>query len=222
MTLVMGSDSYPFLVLQIKRLDKTNVLEYTPTYSYILTKLLSITPSINHIEAVKFPNWVYPKNWDRVCGYLGTAPFVAFHTKETSLIWTDGHLYGTSTITYPFFLDAVLYNKQKVGEAIAALGCENPFPFGKPTTVTSPSQTAVFCLLVDRTNYSAWVAPISAADAFMQQFPIRPSIQLPVFPPTMLTQPCFACTHGWILDQQYEYRRCPDCHGTRVVPILAE
>jgi hypothetical protein len=151
--------------------------------------LQSKTPSIDNIEAVKFPNWVYPRNWDRACEYLGTAPFVAFHTKETSLIWTNGHLHGSSTVTYPFFLDAVLYNKQKVGQAVAALGCENPFPFGKPTTVTSASQFAVFCLLIDRTNCSAWVASIPAAKEFMQQFPIAPLIQLPVFPPPCSRNP---------------------------------
>jgi hypothetical protein len=192
---VVGS----FWHLQTNPLDKTNVLAYTPDHLYTVKTLLSTTPSIDQIEAVKFPNWVYPGNWDRVCGYLGTAPFVAFHTKETSLIWTDGHLHGSSTSTYPFFLDAVLYNKQKVGQAVAALGCENPFPFGKPTTATSPAQTAVFCLLIDRSNYSAWVAPIQAAKVFMQQVPTAPLIQLPVFPPTMLTQPCFNCTHGWVL-----------------------
>ena len=50
-----------------------------------MTTLPSAAPSVENIEAVKFPNWFYPKNWDRVCGYLGTAPFVAFYTEETSL-----------------------------------------------------------------------------------------------------------------------------------------
>ena len=72
-----------------------------------MTTPFSVLPSIENIEAVKFPNWLYPKNWDRVCGYLGTAPFVAFYTEETSLIWTDGHLYGSSETTYPFFVDVV-------------------------------------------------------------------------------------------------------------------
>jgi hypothetical protein len=184
--------------------------------------LSPITSSIENIEAIKFPNWVYPKNWDRVCGYLGTAPFVAFYTKETSLAWTDGHLYGSSETRYPFFLDAVLYNKQKVGQAVAALGYENPFPFGKPATPILPARTAVFCLLIDRGNYSAWVAPIQAARKFMQQFPQAPKIQLPAFPPNMLTQPCFNCTHGWILDRHYEYRACQQCCGTTVRPIFAE
>ena len=187
-----------------------------------MTTLPSVAPSIENIEAVKFPDWLYPRNWDRACGYLGTAPFVAFYTEETSLIWTDGHLYGSSETTYPFFVDAVLYNKQKVGQAVAALGYENRFPFGKPTTVMSPAQTAVFSLLIDRSNYSAWVAPIRVAKGFMQQFQVTPLIQLPAFPPTILTQPCFSCTHGWVLDGRYEYRECPDCHGTRVVPIIIE
>ena len=187
-----------------------------------MTTLFSAPPSIEKIEAVKFPNWLYPKNWDRVCGYLGTAPFLAFYTKETSLIWTDGHMYGSSETTYPFFVDAVLYNKQKVGQAVAALGQKNSFPFGKPTTALSPAQMAVFCLLIDRSNYSAWVARISVAKQFMQQFPVTPMIQLLAFPSTILTQPCFNCTHGWILDGTYAYRVCPDCHGTRVVPVIIE
>jgi hypothetical protein len=184
--------------------------------------ILSAASSIENIEAVKFPNWSYPKNWDRVCGYLGTAPFVAFYTKEKSLVWVDGHRYGSNESTYPFFLDAVLYNKQKVGQAVAALGHENHFPFGKPTTNLSPAQTAVFCLLIDRCNYNAWIAPIRAVKTFMKQFPVAPFFRLPAFPPSMLTQPCFNCTHGWVLDQQYEYTTCPDCHGTRAVPIIAE
>jgi hypothetical protein len=184
--------------------------------------LSSAASSIENIEAVKFPNWCFPTNWDRVCGYFGTAPFVAFYTKETSLVWTDGHLYGSSETTYPFFLDAVLYNKQKVGQAVAALGHENPFPFGKPKTTMSSAQGALFCLLIDRSNYNAWIAPIQAAILFMQEFPVMPQIRFPVFPPSMLTQPCFNCTHGWLLNQQYEYRACPDCHGTRVVPVIAE
>ena len=187
-----------------------------------MTTLFSAPPSIEKIEAVKFPNWLYPKNWDRVCGYLGTAPFLAFYTKETSLIWTDGHLYGSSETTYPFFVDAVLYNKQKVGQAVAALGYENRFPFGRPLTAMLPAQRAVFCLIIDRGNYSAWVARISVAKQFMQQFPVTPMIQLPAFPSTILTQPCFNCTHGWVLDGSYIYQECPDCHGTRVVPIIIE
>ncbi len=187
-----------------------------------MTTLPSAAPSIENIEATKFPQFLYPKNWDRVCGYLGTAPFVAFYTEETSLIWTDRHLYGSSETTYQFFVDAVLYNKQKVGQAVAALGYENRFPFGKPTTALSPAQTAVFCLLIDRSDYSAWVARIQVAKEFMWQFPVTPVIQLPAFPPTILTQPCFNCTHGWVLDKRYEYRMCPDCHGTRVVPIITE
>lgn len=187
-----------------------------------MTTLSSTPTSIENIEAVKFPNWHYPKNWDRVCGYLGTAPFVAFYTKETSVTWTDGHLYGSSESTFPFFVDAVLYNKQKVGQAVAALGYENHFPFGKPTTDMSPARTADFCLLIDRSNYSVWVARIWAAKQFMKQFPVTPLIQLPAFPLTILTQPCFNCTHGWILDEGYAYEVCPDCHGTRVVPIVFE
>ena len=187
-----------------------------------MTTSFSVPPSIENIEAVKFPNWLYPKNWDRVCGYLGTAPFVAFYTEETSLIWTDGHLYGSSETTYPFFVDAMLYNKQKVGQAVAALGHENGFPFGKPTTALSPAQTAVFCLIINRSNCSAWVTRIPVAKQFMQQFPASPLIRIPAFPTTILTQPCFNCTHGWILDSSYAYRVCPDCHGTRVVPIIME
>ena len=183
----------------------------------------SPTPtSIENIEAVKFPNWHYPINWDRVCGYLGTAPFVAFYTKETSLIWTDSQLHGSSESTYPFFVDAVLYNKQKVGQAIAALGYENNFPFGKPATVKSSARMAEFCLPIDRSNYSAWVARIWAAKQFMKKFPVTPPIQLLAFPHTILTQPCFNCTHGWILDESYVYDMCPDCRGTRVTPIIFE
>ena len=187
-----------------------------------MTTLSSAPTSIENIEAVKFPNWFYPKNWDRVCGYLGTAPFVAFYTEETSLIWTDGHLYGSSEATYPFFVDAVLYNKQKVGQAVAALGHKNRFPFGKPTTAISSAQTADFCLIIDRGNYGAWVAHIPVAIEFMKQFPATPLLRLSAFPPTILTQPCFKCTHGWILDWSYAYEMCPDCHGTRVVPIIIE
>jgi hypothetical protein len=187
-----------------------------------MTTLPSAAPSIENIEAVKFPNWLYPRNWDRVCGYLGTAPFVAFYTEETSLIWTDSHLYGASETTYPFFMDAVLYNRQKVGQSIAALGYKNRFPFGKPTTVVSAAQKAVFCLLIDRYDYSAWVARIKVAKQFMRQFPITPLIQLPAFPPSILTQPCFTCTYGWLLNESYEYSQCPDCHGARVVPIITE
>lgn len=187
-----------------------------------MTTLSSTPTSIENIEAVKFPNWHYPKNWDRVYGYLGTAPFVAFYTKETSVTWTDGHLYGSSESTYPFFVDAVLYNKQKVGQAVAALGYENRFPFGKPTTAMSSARTADFCLIIDRSNYSAWVARIWAAKQFMKQFPVTPLIQPPAFPLTILTQPCFNCTHGWILNESYAYEVCPDCHGTRVVPIVFE
>jgi len=187
-----------------------------------MTTLPSAAPSIENIEAVKFPNWFYPKNWDRVCGYLGTAPFVAFYTEETSLIWTDRHLYGSSETTYQFFVDAVLYNKQKVGQAVAALGYENRFPFGKPTTAMSPAQTAFFCLLIDRSDYSTWVARIQVAKEFLWQFPVTEVIQLPAFPSTVLTQPCFNCTHGWVLTEQYEYIMCSDCRGTRVVPIIIE
>jgi hypothetical protein len=187
-----------------------------------MTTFPSAEPSIQNIEAVKFANWLYPRNWDRVCGYLGTAPFVAFYTQETLLIWTDSHHHGFSETTYPFFLDAVLYNKQKVGQAMAALGHENRFPFGKPTTAMSPSQGAVFCLLIDRSDYWAWVARISVAKQFMQQFPVAPLVKLPTFSPTVLTQPCFSCTHGWVLGTSYEYQACPECHGTRVVPIVAE
>jgi hypothetical protein len=56
----------------------------------------------------------------------------------------------------------------------------------------------------------------------MRQFPVTQVIQLPVFPSTILTQPCFNCTHGWVLDGSYTYRVCPDCHGTRVVPLITE
>lgn len=213
---------YWFRRIQDFPLDKTNVLAYTPAHLYASRAVPSITSSIENIEAIKFPNWVYPKNWDRVCGYLGTAPFVAFYTKETSLIWTDGHHHGSSDTTYPFFLDAVLYNKQKVGQAVAALGYENPFPFGKPTTPISPAQTAAFCLLIDRSNYGAWVAPVQAAREFMRQFPLAPVIKIPAFPPTMLTQACCNCTHGWILDKHYEYGTCQECCGTGVKPIFAE
>lgn len=187
-----------------------------------MTTLSSAPTSIENIEAVKFPNWLYPRNWDRVCGYLGTAPFVAFYTEETSLIWTDGHLYGSSEAAYLFFVDAVLYNKQKVGQAVVALGHENRFPFGKPTTAMSSAQTADFCLIIDRGNYSAWVARISVAIEFMKQFPVTPLLRLSAFPPTILTQPCFNCVHGWILDGSYAYEVCPDCHGARVVPIIIE
>ena len=162
-----------------------------------MTTLSSTPTSIENIEAVKFPNWHYPKNWDRVCGYLGTAPFVAFYTKETSVTWTDGHLYGSSESTYPFFVDAVLYNKQKVGQAVAALGYENRFPFGKPTTAMSSARTADFCLLIDRSNYSAWVARIWAAKQFMKQFPVTPLIQLPAFPLTILNSTLFQL-HSWM------------------------
>jgi len=47
-------------------------------------------------------------------------------------------------------------------------------------------------------------------------------IQLPAFPPTILTQPCFNCTHGWVLGENYEYEMCPDCRGTKVVPVITE
>jgi hypothetical protein len=187
-----------------------------------MTTLPPLRQAIENIEAVKFANWFYPKNWDRVCGYLGTAPFVAFYTQETSLIWTDGHHYGSNETTYLYFVDAVLYNKQKVGQAVAALGHENRFPFGKPTTTISPAQVAVVCLLIDRSDYSAWVARIQVAKKYLQQFPVSPLIQLPAFPPSILTQPCFSCTHGWVLSADYEYQACPDCHGTRVVPIITE
>ncbi len=178
--------------------------------------------SIEYIEAAKLANWLYPRNWDRVCGYLGSAPFVAFYTRDTSLIWTDSHHFGSNETTYQFFMDAVLYNKQRVGQAVAALGHDNRFPFGKPRTAMSPAQTAFFCLLIDRSDCSAWVAPIQVAKEFMQQFPVTSLIQLPTFPPTILTQPCFNCTHGWVLGASYAYQACPDCHGTRVVPILTE
>src|SRR5512138_3848330 len=95
--------------------------------------------SIEYIEAAKLANWLYPRNWDRVCGYLGSAPFVAFHTRDTSLIWTDSHHFGSNETTYQFFMDAVLYNKQRVGQAVAALGHDNRFPFGKPRTAMSPA-----------------------------------------------------------------------------------
>jgi hypothetical protein len=119
-------------------------------------------------------------------------------------------------------VDAVLYNKQKVGQAVAALGYENRFPFGKPTTAMSPAQTATFCLLIDRSDYSTWVARIQVAKEFMWQFPVTPVIQLPAFPPTILTQPCFNCTYGWLLGENYEYKMCPDCRGTKVVPVITE
>jgi len=174
------------------------------------------TASIEYIEATKLAGWRFPKNWDRVCGYTGTSPFVAFYSEKDRLVWTDGHLYGSSTDTRLFFRDAVSYIHQRVGEAVQALGSDNRYPFGSLV----PQTPAVFCLMIDRDDYSAWVARIPVAREFLQQFPAQPSIQYPSYPPSILTQPCFNCTHGWVLGVNFEYNLCPDCRGTKVVPIL--
>ena len=175
-----------------------------------------ITASIEYIEATKLAGWKFPKNWDRVCGYTGTGPFVAFYSEKDKLVWMDGHLYGSSTDTRLFFKDAVAYIHQRVGEAVQALGSDNRYPFGSLV----PEVTAVFCLLVDRKDFSAWVARIPVAKEFLRQFPVQSVIQFPSYPPSILTQPCFSCTQGWRLDVNYEYTLCPECRGTKVIPIL--
>lgn len=178
--------------------------------------MISAAPGIEHIEATKLASWKFPKNWDRVCGYMGTGPFVAFYSEKDRIVWTDGHLYGSSTDTRPFFMNAVAYIHQRVGEAVQALGSRNPYPFGSRL----PEIAAVFCLLIDRKDCSAWVARIPVAEEFLRQFQVQPMIQLPGYPPGILTQPCFDCTHGWRLDVNYEYVLCPECRGMKVVPIL--
>jgi hypothetical protein len=175
-----------------------------------------IAASIEYIEATKLAGWNFPKNWDRVCGYTGTGPFVAFYSEKDKLVWMDGHLYGSSTDTRLFFKDAVAYIHQRVGEAVQALGSDNRYPFGSLV----PEVTAVFCLLIDRKDFSAWVARIPVAKEFLRQFPVQSVIRFPSYPPSILTQPCFNCTQGWRLDVNYEYTLCPECRGTKVVPIL--
>jgi hypothetical protein len=61
------------------------------------------TARIEYIEATQLSDWRFPKNWDRVCGYTGTSPFVAFYLDKDRLVWTDVHLYGSSTDTRLFF-----------------------------------------------------------------------------------------------------------------------
>lgn len=172
--------------------------------------MISAAPSIEYIEATKLASWKFPKNWDRVCGYMGTGPFVAFYSQQDRIVWTDGHLYGFSTDTRSFFKDAVAYIHQRVGEAVQASGSEIRYSFGS----LFPEVAAVFCLITARKDYSACVAPISKQEISAAISGAACGSILRLFP-DILTQPCFDCTHGWRLDvncklpRRKRTRHCP-------------